>query len=205
MISSSAADARPINCNSNVVPLAITRTNGPWTHTSDDSHIYHVYVARFSDSYNIFLSIMCKWVRKATSEYAPPSPTFLCFFFRIRSVVVGAGSHRIHQRRAQDAGDAKAVTIAENWRRRFLREQACLERGGMYDRREGGGRVRRSLSATVLVGVNRFVSVRFGRFGSVRFGSVRFGVLGVNRCGSVRFNVLQVFHGTKMDGCMAQR
>ena len=41
MISSSAADARPINCKSNVVPLAITRTNGPWTHTSDDS--YNIY------------------------------------------------------------------------------------------------------------------------------------------------------------------
>ena len=54
MISSSAADARPINWESNVVPLAITRTNGPWPHTSDDSHIYHIYVARFSDSYNIF-------------------------------------------------------------------------------------------------------------------------------------------------------
>ena len=42
MISSSAADARPINCKSNVVPLAITRTNGPWTHTSDDSYIYQL-------------------------------------------------------------------------------------------------------------------------------------------------------------------
>ena len=39
MISSSAADARPISCKPNVVPLAITRTNGPWTHTSDDSCI----------------------------------------------------------------------------------------------------------------------------------------------------------------------
>ena len=42
MISSSAADARPINCKSNVVPLAITRTNGPRTHTSDDSYIYQL-------------------------------------------------------------------------------------------------------------------------------------------------------------------
>ena len=43
MISSSAADARPINCKSNVVPLAITRTNGPWMHTSDDSsYIYQL-------------------------------------------------------------------------------------------------------------------------------------------------------------------
>ena len=52
MVSSSAADSRPVNCKSNVVPLAITPTNGPWTHTSDDSYIYHIYVARFSDSYN---------------------------------------------------------------------------------------------------------------------------------------------------------
>ena len=52
MISSSAADARPINCKSNVVPLAITRTNGPWTHTSDDK-LHLSAVARFSDSYNI--------------------------------------------------------------------------------------------------------------------------------------------------------
>ena len=42
MISSSAADARPINCKSNVMPLAITRTNGRWTHTSDDSYIYQL-------------------------------------------------------------------------------------------------------------------------------------------------------------------
>ena len=43
MISSPpAADARPINCKSNVVPLAITRTNGPWTHTSDHSYIYQL-------------------------------------------------------------------------------------------------------------------------------------------------------------------
>ena len=42
IISSSAADARPINCKSNVVPLAITQTNGPWTHTSDDSYIYQL-------------------------------------------------------------------------------------------------------------------------------------------------------------------
>ena len=47
MISSSAADARPINCKSNVVPLAIiTRTNGPWTHTSDDgSYIYQLHLS----------------------------------------------------------------------------------------------------------------------------------------------------------------
>ena len=38
----SAADARPVNCKSNVVPLATTRTNGPWTHTSDDSYIYQL-------------------------------------------------------------------------------------------------------------------------------------------------------------------
>ena len=25
-----------------MVPLAITRTNGPWTHTSDDSYIYQL-------------------------------------------------------------------------------------------------------------------------------------------------------------------
>ena len=42
-----------------VAPLAITRTNGPWAHTSDDSYIYHIYVARFSDSYCIFVSTAC--------------------------------------------------------------------------------------------------------------------------------------------------
>ena len=42
IISSCAADARPINCKSNVVPLSVTRTNGPWTHTSDDSYIYQL-------------------------------------------------------------------------------------------------------------------------------------------------------------------
>ena len=40
--SSSAADVQPINCKSNVAPLAVTRTNGPWTHTSGDSYIYQL-------------------------------------------------------------------------------------------------------------------------------------------------------------------
>ena len=33
---------RHIGCIPPVVPLAITRTNGPWTHTSDDSYIYQL-------------------------------------------------------------------------------------------------------------------------------------------------------------------
>ena len=61
MISSSAADARPINCKSNVVPLAITRTNGPWTHTSDDSHIYQLslVLATATMSFCCFVFFYC--------------------------------------------------------------------------------------------------------------------------------------------------
>ena len=39
---------RHIGSISPVVPLAITRTNGPWAHTFDDSYIYLSAVARFS-------------------------------------------------------------------------------------------------------------------------------------------------------------
>ena len=84
MISASAADARPINCKSNVVPLAITRTNGPWTHTSDDSYIYQLplvlataTISEFRDQMAISTSLT-EQVYTPTFSVRPNLPTHSC-------------------------------------------------------------------------------------------------------------------------------
>ena len=81
MMSSSAADARIINCKSNVLPLAITRTNGPWTHTYDDSYIYQLplvlvtaTISEFSDQMAISTSLT---EPVYTSTYLHTDPTYL--------------------------------------------------------------------------------------------------------------------------------
>ena len=52
----SMANKSPTGSLLPAVPLAITPTSRPWTHTSHDSYLLSA-VARFSDSYCIFLPV----------------------------------------------------------------------------------------------------------------------------------------------------
>ena len=73
------------------MPLAITPTFSPWTHTSDDSYIYLSAVARFSDSYCIFFVLLFSLPPSCNSDpgshsrlFPPPTHYGSCLSFLSR-------------------------------------------------------------------------------------------------------------------------
>ena len=58
------------------MPLAITPTFSPWTHTSDDSYIYQLslVLATATVSFNALYTILMKTSRVTTDGFLPITP-----------------------------------------------------------------------------------------------------------------------------------